>query len=833
MSGIKTRTTRMALEKRIVFDAAAVSTAVKTTTDANVTDMNALSDQLASSQQAVVPPDIVTVGNRPPVANDDVATTDSVTPVTVDVLTNDSDADGDNLIVTSISSGNDIGYKLQLSVAGNNFPQFTLTNTSTQADITGFTFSLGDANYNFDFIRNIVSNGISFTLDGVETSQAGGNNGLRSTSLPFTFSGFNPSKSYAFEADIDQGAFNNNIDFQGVFFNNGETPNASITVNFSDGTSLSTTLPETPVIDSAGNYTFEQTERSGGEAIINEDNTITFTPHTGFIGTAVFSYAIRDVNGAESTANLIINVTEPNHMPVANADQIETNEDTSVTFDALANDSDADNDVLTITRFTQSQNGTVVLNENGSFTFTPDADYSGKDSFSYEVNDGHGGTDVATVNIDVRQVVMQDFNTRSDDMLIPDISVPFGTILDFTQGEHGTVTLNESDNTLTYTANDGYVGKDSYSYTVRDQQGVISTTVVNVNVFPTVVTQTWTGGAGDGDFFNADNWSLGLVPENGDSVVIPDQPGDISLANMDITLHSLTLSDTLSINSGSVTVTGDATIDASGVLNIAPGQSFTVTNGTLTNNGLIEGKGELIVSPDATFINNGTLAPGNSPGRLDIQGDFVLTKSGQIVFEIAGTTPATQYDQIIATGTAFLNGTIKIVFINGLTSLPEGTSLQLLQAASIQGNPTINAPDGFNLDLLTGQVTFSTTTTSPSGNVTLTDNGFTVATRPIEYDYPDYYNGISYLDDYNGFANYTGDTYSQILQGLVLSLTDNSSFDYASDFERLLSDDPTAAGDHDKSLEEKLDEEASHFDASQREILDILLQAEEAMFCEA
>ena len=81
-----------------------------------------------------------------------------------------------------------------------------------------------------------------------------------------------------------------------------------------------------------------------------------------------------------------------------------TNEDTAVTTgNVLANDTDPDGDTLSVDSFTQGTNGTVSYNGDGTFTYTPGADFHGTDTFTYTVDDGNGNTDTATVSVTVNE----------------------------------------------------------------------------------------------------------------------------------------------------------------------------------------------------------------------------------------------------------------------------------------------------------------------------------------------------------------------------------------------------------------------------------------------
>ncbi|SDW90271.1 cadherin-like domain-containing protein, partial [Litoreibacter albidus] len=140
-----------------------------------------------------------------------------------------------------------------------------------------------------------------------------------------------------------------------------------------------------------------------GEVVINADGTVTFTPDADFNGETTITYTIEDEAGNTDTATVVVTVEAVNDDPVANDDAASTNEDEAVTIDVLGNDTDVDGDDLTVTDAT-SPNGDVVINADGTITFTPAPDFNGDATITYTVSDGNGGTDTATVTVAVGAV---------------------------------------------------------------------------------------------------------------------------------------------------------------------------------------------------------------------------------------------------------------------------------------------------------------------------------------------------------------------------------------------------------------------------------------------
>ncbi|QEW17871.1 hypothetical protein LA6_000025 [Marinibacterium anthonyi] len=145
------------------------------------------------------------------------------------------------------------------------------------------------------------------------------------------------------------------------------------------------------------------TQPENGTLVDNEDGTWSYTPVDGFSGTDSFTYTVSD-GELTDTATVTVIVAGGNTAPEAADDTLATTENTAlliaIATDLLSNDSDAEGDTLSVTGFTLPENGTVVDNGDGTWTYTPDTGFSGTDSFTYTVTDGEF-TDTATVDIAV------------------------------------------------------------------------------------------------------------------------------------------------------------------------------------------------------------------------------------------------------------------------------------------------------------------------------------------------------------------------------------------------------------------------------------------------
>jgi VCBS repeat-containing protein len=141
-----------------------------------------------------------------------------------------------------------------------------------------------------------------------------------------------------------------------------------------------------------------------GRVVLNADGSFTYTPETDFQGADSFTYAASYGKICCDNASVTIRVDPVNDMPWAADHAYETKEDTELVVPApgiLANASDPDGDALTTALAQAPAHGRVVLNADGSFTYTPLPDFQGADSFTYMASDGKGGSDNASVTITV------------------------------------------------------------------------------------------------------------------------------------------------------------------------------------------------------------------------------------------------------------------------------------------------------------------------------------------------------------------------------------------------------------------------------------------------
>jgi VCBS repeat-containing protein len=380
-----------------------------------------------------------TGANQAPVAADDSATTDEDAATTIAVLGNDSDADGDALTLGPVSAA---------------------AHGTATANADGTISYTPAANYS-------GADSFSYT---VSDSQGGSATAV----VSLTVTHINDAPVAA-----------------GDTATTNEDTSIAIAVLANDSDGDSGTL--TPVVFNAP---------ANGSVTVEADGTIRYTPAANFNGTDSFTYTVSDGAAESRVATVTITVQAVNDAPTVGADSYGLDEDATLQITdpgVLANDGDAEGDGLSTMLVTGPTHGTLTLNADGSFIYTPDANYSGADSFTYIANDGLVDSTAATVFLTVDAVndtpVATDdsYSTNEDTALViaaggvlaNDIDLDGDSLQVVMVGgpSHGALALN-ADGSFTYTPASNYNGPDSFSYKVSDASAESNVVTVTITVVP-------------------------------------------------------------------------------------------------------------------------------------------------------------------------------------------------------------------------------------------------------------------------------------------------------------------------------------------------------------
>jgi len=408
------------------------------------------------------------------------------------------------------------------------------------------------------------------------------------------------------------------------------------------------------------------TDVAHGTLTLNPDGSFEYIPASGYIGFDSFTYAAND-GGTDSAPVLVTLAVGLGNVPVANPDNytLDQNEPLTVALvdGVLANDTSAN--PLTAFVVSGPQHGTLDFNADGTFTYTPDANYSGTDSFVYRATDGtlvSGAAIVTfTVNfIDQPPVANPDsYSATPDGVLTVDVltgvlandydpeGLPLTAVLvdDVTSG----VLVLNADGSFQYTPDISFVGADSFTYTATDGVTNSAPVTVSINVdasntvpvanndsfdtnknaplnvpAPGVLANDYdgdgnpltaalvTGPAHGALTFNADG-SFVYTPTNGfsgaDSFTykLNDGTADSGVANVFLTINNVILTPTVQSSTPTASSGTTLTVPAPGALtgstapNSLPLVALLVTN--VANGTLVlNGDGSYSYTPDANFL---------------------------------------------------------------------------------------------------------------------------------------------------------------------------------------------------------------------------------------
>ncbi|MEA3016236.1 MAG: hypothetical protein QOI38_958 [Sphingomonadales bacterium] len=491
--------------------------------------------------------------NDAPVANDDAVSTTEDASVSGNVLANDTDVDVEPL---------------------------TVANPGTYVGAFGTLTLAADGSYTY--APNVAAQGLDNGESGQDVFSYTASDGSASdtATLTVTVNGANDAPV----ANDDAASTNEN--------SLGVSGNVLANDTDVDGEALTVANPGTYV----GTY---------GTLTLAADGSYTYVPGAAAQGldtseTAqdVFSYAASD-GTASDTANLTVTITGLNDAPVANDDVNVTDENSPVSGNVLANDTDVDGEPLIVSTPGTYNGfwGTLVLAANGSYTYTPNAiagllnnGQSAVDVFSYNASDGTA-SDSATLTITINglsgvpnanddsatttenssvsgNVLTNDTDAENDPLTVTNP----GTYV----GDHGTLTLN-ADGSYTYTpdaAADGLAAGESvydvFTYTVTDG-GASDTATLTVTVNGTNDAPMITGGDFDGSVTELDD-----DDPNEDNFTHSDM-GAVTFNDVDLTdTHSASFTPQGGGYYGTFTLDLDQTGDS-------VGWEFTVSDAALEN----------------------------------------------------------------------------------------------------------------------------------------------------------------------------------------------------------------------------------------------------------
>ncbi len=484
-----------------------------------------------------------------PVANDDTATTNEDVTVTTNVLINDSGL-GDNGLVVTIDANAGNGM-----VIPNPDNSITYTPNADFHGLDSYVYRVTDADGDGDTATVTITvnsiNDISVATDDATTTNEDAavvisvlTNDAVLGDIPITISTelpplhgmiiINPDTTITYTPNADY--FGPDSFLYRITDVDGDADTATVNVTINPINDIPTAISDAAVTDEDSTIIINVLSNdilgnnptigdqpiavslvgsaSNGDVILNPDHTVTYTPNPDFNGSDSFIYQITDANGDSATAIVEIIINPINDVPIANDDSVVTNEDELITIILLG--SDVDDDSLTFGIISGPTNGGLgpiipLSPVSTKVTYTPNADYFGTDSFTFNTNDGTIDSDTATISITINpindapianddSVVTNEDTTADFDVLTNDSDVDVGdtkSIVSFTQGTTGGVSQNP-DGTLHYVPAPNFDGVDTFTYMIKDSAGSQDSATVTVVV----------GGEDDAPIANDDVYAI-------------------------------------------------------------------------------------------------------------------------------------------------------------------------------------------------------------------------------------------------------------------------------------------------------------------------------------
>ncbi len=328
----------------------------------------------------------------------------------------------------------------------------------------------------------------------------------------------------------------------------GRTASATVTVTVSP-----TAVPDTFTTDEATPVTVDPAandhgtgltvtavgQPAGGEGTTSiTGGQVSFSPAPGFTGTVTVPYTVTDGTGNSDSSTITFTVDPPG--PVAADDSATTPVGTTLTVAAPGVLADDTGTSIAVTANTNPAHGSVTVHADGSYTYTPDAGYSGPDSFHYTVTDGLGRTSSATVHLTVTPVAVPDSvavvmdHSASVDPTVNDVGSGL-SVVSVGSPPAGQGSTSVVGGSVVYTPPVGFIGTVTVPYTISDSAGSTTSSTVTFTVSPAAptaadddavtaagVTLTMASGVLGNDTGNAISVTSNTSPGHGSVTVNPD-----------------------------------------------------------------------------------------------------------------------------------------------------------------------------------------------------------------------------------------------------------------------------------------------------------------------
>ncbi len=397
-------------------------------------------------------------------------------------------------IVTASDENNNTAYK-NISVAINNLNDSTPVITSSTSasvnenQINAITITATDADNLIPLIYSISGT----DANSFDINSSTGVVAFKTTAIP----NYETKSSYSFTVKVSDGNTSHD-QTQSVtiaIYNTNEAPVATYSAVIStneDTTKTGITLTGSDVDGNSLTYS-KVADALHGTVTIQSSGSFSYAPTTAnYNGADSFSYKVNDGSLDSAVKDVNITVTSVNDAPVATFDSFATNEDTNFTGTLTA--TDVDGDTLTYAKVGNVSHGTLTVNENGSFVYSPTANYNGTDSFTYQAKDGNNSLSSAktvsiTINVvnDIPVATFNSLSTNEDTNSTGQLTATDNDVnstLKYSkvaEPSHGTLTVNEN-GSFVYSPTANYKGTDNFSYKVNDGIADSATKDVNITV---------------------------------------------------------------------------------------------------------------------------------------------------------------------------------------------------------------------------------------------------------------------------------------------------------------------------------------------------------------